>query len=436
MHSVLSRRGFLASSVLALSNVAWGQTPIRPRVAAIYTVLRHRSHAQNILENFLQPYLFNGRVIDPGMDVVSLYADQRVDEGDRTDEVSRRFRVPVYRTIREALVRGGKELACDAVLLIGEHGEYPVNKLGQTEYPRKRFFDEIVAVMTESRRFVPIFNDKHLAYRWDWSKEMYDTARKHQIPFMAGSSVPLAQRVPPLEVPADAEFEEIVSVHGGGVETYDFHAYEVLQSLVEARKGGETGITSVEFLTGDAMWRAANAGRWSPDLARQALAAEFGDKVPNVREPLQGEKPADSHVVLLTYKDGTKGTIFKFGQNSNRWNVALKLKNELRPRFTRFRNGPWGNRNLFMGLSHAIQSFFRTREVPYPVERTLFASGVVDAAMHSRAEGKPIATPHLEMRYAAKDYRAFRETGASWAIVEKRPEDKNFHTLGSVRDPK
>ena len=32
----------------------------RPRVAAIYTICTHRSHAHVILENFLEPYLFNG----------------------------------------------------------------------------------------------------------------------------------------------------------------------------------------------------------------------------------------------------------------------------------------------------------------------------------------------------------------------------------------
>ena len=108
----------------------------------------------------------------------------------------------------------------------------------------------------------------------------------------------------------------------------------------------------------------------------------------------------------------------------------MKLKAEAAPRGLRVFNGPWGNRNLFMALSHAIQSFFRTGEAPYPVERTLLASGVVDAAMHSAAAGKPVATPHLEFRYAARDFRAFRETGASWKIVEQRAEDTHLHTLG------
>lgn len=418
----ITRRSFLASALVAPHVLA---APPRIKVAAIYTVFRHRSHPQNILENFLQPYLFNGKVVDPGMDVVSFYADQRVPEGDRTDEVAKRFDVPVFKTIREALTLGGKSLACDAVLLIGEHGDYPVNALGQMEYPRKRFFDEIVAVIRESGRPVPIFNDKHLSYRWDWSKEMYDTARKLKIPLMAGSSVPLGQRIPPFELPANPDVEEALAIHGGPAEGYDFHAFEVMQSLIEGRKGGETGISSIEFVKGDALWKAADAGRWSEPLAKAAMAAELGDKASNPRE-IAGEP----HALLLTYKDGLKGTVLKLGKGSNRWNAAVKLRGESAPRAMRIFNGPWGNRNLFMALSHAIQHFFRTGESPYPVERTLLASGVVDAGMHSAADGKPVATPQLEFRYAAKDFRAFREMGESWKIVEKRTEDKHLHTLG------
>ena len=59
-----------------------------------------------------------------------------------------------------------------------------------------------MSMLRRSNRFVPIFNDKHLSYRWDWAKEMVDTAAKLGIPFMAGSSVPLAQRIPPFELPA------------------------------------------------------------------------------------------------------------------------------------------------------------------------------------------------------------------------------------------
>jgi hypothetical protein len=168
----------------------------RPKIAAIFTELRFRSHAYNFLMNLMGKYVFRGRRVDPGVDVVAFFADQ-LPTGDMSREASRRFNIPLYRTIDEALCRGGSKLAVDGVLLIGEHGDYPTNELGQRMYPRKEFFDQIVAVMRRSDRFVPIFNDKHLSYRWDWAKSIYDTARQLGIPLMAGSSVPLAQRVPP-----------------------------------------------------------------------------------------------------------------------------------------------------------------------------------------------------------------------------------------------
>ena len=200
---MLNRRETLKTLALApifssLASVeAWGaefenRENKRPRVAAVYTSFTYRSHAHVILENFLQPYLFCGEVTDPGVDVVSFYRDQTPD-GDMTDAVAEEYGIPVFKTIREALCVGGDKLAVDAVLSIGEHGSYPRNEFDQVMYPRKRFFDEIIAVMKDSSRFVPVFNDKHLSYRYDWAQEMAEIAEQNNIPFLAGSSVPLAQ---------------------------------------------------------------------------------------------------------------------------------------------------------------------------------------------------------------------------------------------------
>ena len=81
-------------------------------------------------------------------------------------------------------------------------------------------------------------------------------------------------------------------------------------------------------------------------------------------------------------------------------------------------NGPWGNLNLFSALTNAIVHFFKTGKSPYPVERTLLVSGILDAAMHShQAGGKPIGTPHLEFDYQPQDFAPFREDGASWRVI-------------------
>jgi hypothetical protein len=430
-----TRRRFLGiagSAALTLSGMSLpaAQPKNRPKVAAVFTEFTNRSHAHVILENFLEPYLFNGKRTDPGVQVVSFFADQ-TPKGHMTEDVAREYKIPIFKSIDEALCLGSKESAVDAVLSIGEHGQYPTNKLGQREYPRKRFFDAIVAVMRRSNRFVPLYNDKHLSYRWDWAKEMVQTATKLGIPFMAGSSVPLAQRLPPFELPADAAIAEAVSIHGGGIESYDFHALEVLQSIVEFRKGGETGISSVEFLTGDALWKAAQEGRWSLPLAEKAMEMELGKK-PTTLKQVDGEKETKPHGILLTYKDGLRCCVLKVGRSSTRWNFACTLKGDPKQHATRFYVGPWQNRNLFKALSHAIQHHFRTGKAPYPVERTLLVSGVLDASMHSRAKaGEVLKTPHLEFAYAARDFSTMREMGESWKIVtEETPQPRGIDLTG------
>jgi hypothetical protein len=437
---LITRRKFLATSAalgagFQLASAASPGQP-RPKVAAVFTELRFRSHPYNILENFLAPYYFRGQLTDPGVDVVSFYADQ-FPPTDMAREVSSRFGIPLFPSIDQALCRGGKELAVDAVLTVGEHGEYPYNARGQHLYPRKEFFDQALAVMKRSNRFVPYFNDKHLTYRWDWAREMYDTARKAGMPLLAGSSVPLAQRIPALEIPSGAEIEEALVIHGGGLEVYGFHGLELLQSMVESRKGGETGIAQVEVLTGEAYERASRSGRWPADLAEAAMTAERAMNVRRQRRPPElppsepgttsavkksndappPPKPEGPHAILVTYRSGLKGTVLRLDGNGDRWNFACRLRGESQSRATAFYNGPWGNRTLFKALSHAIQHLFVQRSEPYPAERTLLTTGAIEAAMLSHEKKGPIETPHLDITYNTRDWSSFREDGASWRIV-------------------
>ena len=78
----------------------------------------------------------------------------------------------------------------DGVLLIGEHGDYADNEIGQKLYPRKELFDKIVDVFRTSNRSVPVFCDKHLSWNFDWALEMDRTAREMGFLLLAGSSIP------------------------------------------------------------------------------------------------------------------------------------------------------------------------------------------------------------------------------------------------------
>jgi hypothetical protein len=423
-----SRRRFLQQaslgvagmmSIPASGRLEAGVDPSRRlRVAAVVTEFTYRSHAHVILENFLEPYLFNGRRVDPRTEVASLYVDQ-FPLRDMARDVAKAYGIKIYPTIAEALRAGGDRLAVDAVLSIGEHGRYLTNAKGQVEYPRKRFFDEIVAEFRRSGATAPVFNDKHLSYRADWAREMVETARKMGFGLMASSSVPLAERRPPLELPPGARITEAVSLHGGNLEGYDFHGLEVLQSMVESRAGGETGIKQVEFFDGDRLWRAADEGRWSPDLADAARATDPDPARPGpLREVVKSRGFKKIHGILVTYKDGLRGMVLSAARDSTHWHFACKLADDPAPRATSFYVGPWENRNLFKALSHAIQEFFRDRRAPYPIERTLLTTCALDAAMESRFQGqKPVTTPYLDVAYQPLDFRSMREMGGSWKIL-------------------
>ncbi|HEV3439703.1 MAG TPA: hypothetical protein VG122_20225, partial [Gemmata sp.] len=143
------------------------------KVAGVVTEYRKWSHADVILRNLLDGYPDGKR---PDLELVALFTDQ-VPKGDMSRDLAKKHGFKIYESIPECLTLGGKSLAVEAVLSIGEHGTYPSNDKGQILYPRRRFFEEITKVFEKSEKSVPVFNDKHLAATWEDAKWMYDRAR-------------------------------------------------------------------------------------------------------------------------------------------------------------------------------------------------------------------------------------------------------------------
>jgi hypothetical protein len=438
---LLDRRRLLQSALVTAAAVplapalpAWERSA-RPKVAAVFTAMAHRLHAHVILENFLEPYLFNGKLTDPGCDIVSFYADQ-FPKDDMARGVAKDYGIPIFKTVAEALTLGKRELAVDAILLIGEHGNYPLTEHGVRAYPRKRLFDDCVKVLEASGRAVPMFLDKHFSYRIDWALDMYETARRLKIPLLAGSSVPLAERRPPLEL-TEPKIKQAVSIHAGPYEVYDFHAFEVLQSMVETRPGGESGVKQVRYLKAAELWRAADRGEWDVKLAEAALATELGEDLPPLRELMQTPemKLQEPYGVLIDYADGLRAISLRLGKVSNRFLYAHRLADDS-VQATRFYGGPWENRNLFKALSHAIQSHFRSEGPLYPVERTLLTTVMTAAMVLSKAaDGKAISRPEMQVAYQSEDWSALREQGATWRILtEDLPQPRGITRSGHGAD--
>src|SRR5947199_1356081 len=248
---MLTRRGFIQTSALA----AAAPQPAPPkRIAIVTTIYRYLSHGQHMGDRFLVGYPYGGAWQRPNIKVVSLYVDQKP-EGDLSGERAREFGFKVYPSIAEALRCGGSKLAVDAVLIIGEHGNYPTNSKGQVLYPRYEFFEQCVKVFEQDGRAVPVYNDKHLSYSFEKAKAMVDASRRMRFPMLAGSSIPVTWRLPAIDLPLGCKIEEALMVGEGGSDAMDFHALEGLQCMVERRRGGETGVKAVQLLEGDAVWK-------------------------------------------------------------------------------------------------------------------------------------------------------------------------------------
>src|SRR5262249_16094220 len=147
-----------------------------------------------------------------------------------------RYKIPLFKTPGETLTQGGKDLAVDGVLLVGEHGDYPTNEKGQKLYPRRRLFEEIVKVFRATGKRVPVYNDKHFSYAGENAQWMYEQSRELKFAMMAGSSVPVAWRRPPLELLRGAKLESVLAAGNGPVEGYGFHILECLQAFAERRQ--------------------------------------------------------------------------------------------------------------------------------------------------------------------------------------------------------
>jgi hypothetical protein len=413
---MLTRRSFLASSssaaaIASLSNLGLAQSSAPKRLAVVTTLWNYRSHAWHMAERFLHGYPRQGKWHKPPLQVVSAYVDQRP-EGDLSQKRSEEFGFKIYPTVAAALRCGGDKLAVDAVLQIGEHGNYPVNAIGQKQYPRYELFSQVAKVFKEDGRTTPVFNDKHLSWNFAWAKEMVETTRAMNFPFLAGSSLPVTWRMPSIDLPYGAEVEEILGVAFGAVDIYDFHALEMIQCLAERRKGGETGIVNIQAIRGDAVWDLLAAGSWSaggfsPRLFEACLSRsqtlaqdEFtSHRLPTLAQMKQWTKNPVCY--RFEYADGLKGTMLQLNGLVKDFTVAAKIKGQSEPLSTLFYLPDNPNVVYSAALMSKAEQMFLTGQAPYPVERTLLTSGLVAAALQSLADGKQLETPQLAIRYSS-----------------------------------
>src|SRR3954447_10697097 len=126
----MDRRAFLhlGSGLVAAPHIAAAETKKKVGVIVFMYVddRRLKSHAAVIVGRFLNGYDPDGVHQQPRTKVVSMYTAQ-FPENDLSRSLAAEHGFKIYPTVKDALTLGGESLAVDAVLFVGEHGQYPTN---------------------------------------------------------------------------------------------------------------------------------------------------------------------------------------------------------------------------------------------------------------------------------------------------------------------
>jgi hypothetical protein len=251
---------------------------------------------------------------------------------------------------------------------------------------------------------------------------MADTARTMGFALVAGSSLPVTWRMPSIDMPYGAQVDEVMCLAMGGVDSYDFHALETIQCMVERRKGGETGVKAVQGLRGNSVWKALaagswKAGGWDPELFEACLCRSqtlaqpptFSDRHPTDKQIREWVK--DPVAFRVEHADGLKATMLLMNGLVGDFTFAARVKGQTDPLSTLFYLPPNPNVTYSAALMSKAEETFVTGKAPYPVERTLLTSGILAAALQSMAnDHKRMETPHLAIRYTAPRESQFAQS--------------------------
>ena len=374
-------------------------TQTKPRIACLvsYWALT-RSHADWIICKLLDGYWWQGAHNPSRVEVVSVYIHQ-LEESALGQKICKAKNIPIFKTVAQAVTLGGTELAVDGVVIIGEHGNYPTDLKGHWLLPRWWIYNQVIRVFEQSKRSVPVFNDKHLSYNWDEAKWMFDKSRELNFPLTGGSSIPSYYRKPEIELDIDTPIKTSIVVGVAQNEGAIFHCIDTLQCFVERRKGGETGVKSVQNITGPETWKWVKRNPWVDKLL-EAVRTSLDLKPGYFQE---NRRPS---VLIVEYNDGTKGAVISGLEVG--WTYAGEIEGRKEPVIVSMLGmpGPFGQYHAANDLPHWITEMMLTKKEPFNAERLLLSTGITNQFNESNWEngrysavGRRIETPFLNISY-------------------------------------
>jgi hypothetical protein len=280
--------------------------------------------------------------------------------------------------------------------------------------PRWWIYQQVVKVFEQSKRSVPVFNDKHLSVSWDEAKWMFDKSRELDFSLTGGSSIPTYFRKPEIELDIDTPIKTSVVLGGAEDEGALFHCVDVLQAFVERRKGSETGVKAVQCIRGPETWTWTERNPWAANLL-ESVRKSFDLKEGHFQKI---ERP---NVCIVEYNDGTKGAVYSARDVG--WTYAGEIEGRKEPAIISMLGwpGPFSQYHASNSQPHWITEMMVTGKEPFNPERLLLSTGIVAYNMDSNWEngrysavGRRIETPFMNISYKCT-------RGAQFSTGERPP---------------
>ncbi|MBI3877894.1 MAG: hypothetical protein HY300_18355 [Verrucomicrobia bacterium] len=242
---------------------------------------------------------------------------------------------------------------------------------------------------------------------WPKLREVAE-AGKHLL--LAGTPLAVTWRLPQVDLPKDTQLTEALIVTQGEWPVAEFNALDGLLPVIERRRGGESGVKSMLFLAGDEVWRFGDAKRWSWPLLASALSrsdSPQGDALKDGRtQDLVGlglvpKLAREPRGWFIEHEDGLRTSVLVLDGVVADINFAVQSRDG-QVRSAQLLRAPAPAENHFSRLAAVVEDFFRSGSPPWPVERSVLQTGLMEAFRKSGATpGIRIMTPQLRLRYAA-----------------------------------
>src|SRR5690606_875243 len=171
------------------------------------------------------------------------------------------------------------------------------------------------------------------------------------------------------------------------------------QAFVERRKGGETGVKSVQSIRGPEALKWIKRNTWSSKLLH-SVAVNYDLK------PEYFQENDRTNICVVEYRDGTKAAII--GSKRADWTYAGEIEGRNEPTIVSLLGfpGPFDQYHASNAQPHWITEMMVTKKEPFNAERLLLSTGITNHYMESNWEngkysavGRRIETPFMDISY-------------------------------------